>query len=137
MCAALVRWARLVEPTAGGAWPGEEAPVAAAVPQVAAGDHSLRLLARDYPSVDAFLTDFKASGIAARGWVWTGYDAQTGLLFNYIGDAQNTFPVWGVKPVLALDVYEHAYYADFFTARAGYIDEFMNFVDWDVVNARL
>ena len=40
----------------------------------------------------------RPTGIAARGWVWTGYDAQTGLLFNYLGDAQNTFPVWGVKP---------------------------------------
>jgi Fe-Mn family superoxide dismutase len=59
------------------------------------------------------------------------------LLFNYIGDAQNTYPIWGVTPVLGLDVYEHAYYADFFTARAGYIDEFLNFVDYTAVNALL
>jgi Fe-Mn family superoxide dismutase len=95
------------------------------------------LINKSFGSFDAFKKDLKATGIAARGWVWTGYDAQTGLLFNYLGDAQNTFPVWGVKPVLALDVYEHAYYADFFTARGGYIDEFMNCVDWDAVNAQL
>ena len=95
------------------------------------------LINKSFGSFDAFKKDLKATAIAARGWVWTGYDATTGFLFNYIGDAQNTFPVWGVKPLLALDVYEHAYYADFFTARAGYIDEFMNFVDWDVVNANL
>ena len=95
------------------------------------------LVKRDFGSFADWKADLKATGMAGRGWAWTAYDWDEGRLFNYIGDAQNTFPVWGVKPVLALDVYEHAYYADFFTARAGYIDEFMNFVDWDVVNARL
>ncbi len=95
------------------------------------------LITKSFGSFDTYKKDLKATGIAARGWVWTGYDAATGLLFNYIGDAQNTFPVWGVKPVLALDTYEHAYYADFFTARGAYIDEFMNHVDWDAVNANL
>ena len=42
-----------------------------------------------------------------------------------------------MKPILALDVYEHAYYLDFGTARAGYIDEFLKFVDWNNVNANL
>jgi len=79
----------------------------------------------------------KATGISARGWAWTGYDARSGLLMNYLGDAQNTFPIWGVKPILALDTYEHAYFGDFYTARAGYIDEFMNYIDWDAVNQLL
>lgn len=95
------------------------------------------LINKSFGSFDAFKKDLKATGIAGRGWAWTGFDPQTGLLFNYIGDAQNTFPIWGVKPILALDVYEHAYYADFFTARGAYIDEFMNFIDWDAVNAQL
>ncbi|MBM3877351.1 MAG: superoxide dismutase [Verrucomicrobia bacterium] len=95
------------------------------------------LINKSFGSFDAYKRDLKATGIAARGWAWTGYDPTTGLLFNYIGDAQNTFPIWGVKPVLALDTYEHAYYADFFTARGAYIDEFMNSVDWDQVNAFL
>lgn len=95
------------------------------------------LIKKSFGSFEAYKKDLKATGISARGWVWTGYDLRTGLLFNYIGDAQNTFPVWGVKPILALDVYEHAYYADFYTARAAYIDEFMNYIDWDVVNSRL
>lgn len=95
------------------------------------------LINKSFGSFEAYAKDLKATGIAARGWTWTGYNPATGLLFNYIGDAQNTFPIWGVKPILALDVYEHAYYADFFTSRAAYIDEFMKFIDWDVVNANL
>jgi superoxide dismutase len=34
-------------------------------------------------------------------------------------------------------VYEHAYYADFYTNRGSYIDEFLNFVDWKAVEALL
>ena len=95
------------------------------------------LINHSFGGYDAYAKDLKATAISARGWVWTGYDPATGLLFNYLGDAQNSYPVWGVKPILALDTYEHAYYADFFTARGAYIDEFMSHLDWDAVNARL
>ena len=95
------------------------------------------LIKRDFGSFDNFKKDLKATGISARGWVWLGLDHTTGSLFNYIGDAQNTYPIWGVTPVLGLDVYEHAYYADFYTNRGGYIDEFLSFVDWNAVNAAL
>jgi superoxide dismutase, Fe-Mn family len=95
------------------------------------------LLQRDFASFEDYKKDLKATGIAARGWVWTGLDHTTGKLFNYIGDAQNTYPVWGVTPLVALDVYEHAYYADFWTNRAAYIDEVINVLDWGYVNSLL
>ena len=81
--------------------------------------------------------DMKATGIAARGWVWLAHDYTDNSVFNYIGDAQNTYPVWNATPLLGLDVYEHAYYLDFQTARARYIDAFFNALDWDAVNANL
>lgn len=95
------------------------------------------LIKRDFGSLENFKKDLKATGMAGRGWAWTGLDHQTGKLFNYIGDMQNTYPVWGVTPILALDVYEHAYYLDFGTNRGAYIDEFFAHVDWQAVNARL
>ncbi|MDE1171489.1 MAG: Fe-Mn family superoxide dismutase [Verrucomicrobium sp.] len=95
------------------------------------------LIDRDFGSYENYKKDLKASGLSARGWVWTGLDHTTGKLFNYLGDAQNTYPVWGVTPLLGLDVYEHAYYADFYTARASYIEEFFQFIDWNTVNALL
>ena len=55
--------------------------------------------------------------MAGRGWAWTAYDWDEGRLFNYIGDAQNTFPVWNATPLVALDVYEHAYFLDYRTDR--------------------
>ncbi len=92
------------------------------------------LLVRDFGSVEAWRADLKATGIAGRGWAWTAYDWDEGRLFNYIGDAQNTFPVWNAAPLVALDVYEHAYFIDYGTDRAGYIDAFFANLDYAVVD---
>jgi len=92
------------------------------------------LVKRDFGSVAGWTADLKATGMGARGWAWTAYDWDEGRLFNYIGDAQNTFAVWNATPLVALDVYEHAYFIDFGTDRAGYIEAFFNNLDYDVVN---
>ncbi|HEU5363570.1 MAG TPA: Fe-Mn family superoxide dismutase [Gaiellaceae bacterium] len=92
------------------------------------------LLRRDFGSVADWKADLKATGMAGRGWAWTAYDWDEGRLFNYIGDAQNTFPVWNAVPLVGLDVYEHAYFVDFGTDRASYIDKFFDNLDYDVVN---
>ncbi|HSC48733.1 MAG TPA: Fe-Mn family superoxide dismutase, partial [Gaiellaceae bacterium] len=52
------------------------------------------LISRDFGSVAEWRADLKATGMAGRGWAWTAYDWDEGRLFNYIGDTQNTFPVW-------------------------------------------
>jgi Fe-Mn family superoxide dismutase len=92
------------------------------------------LINRDFGSVDAWRSDLKATGMAGRGWAWTAYDWDEGRLYNYVGDTQNTFPIWNATPLIALDVYEHAYFMDFQTDRASYIDAFFGNLDWDVVN---
>jgi Fe-Mn family superoxide dismutase len=92
------------------------------------------LVERDFGSVEAWRTDLKATAMAARGWAWTAFDRDEGRVFNYIGDAQNTFPVWNASPLVALDVYEHAYFLDYQTDRASYVDAFFENLDWDVVN---
>ena len=92
------------------------------------------LIFRDFGSLENWRADLKATGMAGRGWAWTAYDWDEGRLFNYIGDAQNTYPVWNATPLIALDVYEHAYFLDFQTDRASYIEAFFGNLDWDVVN---
>jgi superoxide dismutase, Fe-Mn family len=92
------------------------------------------LVKRDFGSIESWKADLKATGMGGRGWAWTAYDWDEGRLFNYIGDAQNTFPVWNATPLVALDVYEHAYFIDFLTDRGAYIDAFFNNLDYDVVN---
>ena len=99
-------------------------------PEGAFGD----LVSRHFGSADTWRDDLKATGMAGRGWAWTAYDWDEGRLFNYVGDAQNTFPIWNATALVALDVYEHAYFLDYRTDRAAYIDAFLDNLDWGVVN---
>jgi Fe-Mn family superoxide dismutase len=95
------------------------------------------LINATYGSFDAWAADWKATGIAGRGWAYLGYDHQEERVWTYMGDAQDTFPTWNNHLILAMDVYEHAYYLDFQTARAKYIEAYMQVIDWDAVNRRL
>ena len=54
-------------------------------------------------------------------------------LINWIGDAQNSYLGWNLKPIMAMDVYEHAYFIDFGAARPGYIDAFIKNLCWETV----
>src|SRR5947207_15313128 len=68
------------------------------------------------------------------------YDLNDGSLFNYIMDTQNLWAVYNMCPVLALDVYEHAYVRDFGATPAGrkqYVEAFFRNLDWDHVNRQL
>lgn len=93
----------------------------------------LKQIEKDFGSFDAYKKDLKATGISARGWVWTAWNYKEERLFNYLGDAQNTFPVWHAYPILALDTYEHAYFIDYGVNRGSYIDAFFENLDWKKV----
>jgi Fe-Mn family superoxide dismutase len=99
-------------------------------PSGAVGD----LIERDFGSAESWRADLKATGMAGRGWAWTAYDWDERRLYNYVGDAQNSFPIWNATPLVALDVYEHAYFLDYQTDRGAYIDAFFDNLDWEVVN---
>jgi Fe-Mn family superoxide dismutase len=77
---------------------------------------------------------------AARGWVVVGYDVDDGSIFNYLLDTQNLWAVYNMVPVLAIDVYEHAYVRDFGATpdgRGEYVEAFFRNLDWDHVNRQL
>ena len=92
------------------------------------------LIQQGFGSFDNWKADLKATGMAGRGWAWAAYDWDERRLVNYVGDAQNTFPIWNATPLVALDVYEHAYFLDYQTDRASYIEAFFRNLDWGVVN---
>jgi Fe-Mn family superoxide dismutase len=82
----------------------------------------------------------RKSASAARGWAMVGYDLNDGSLFNYIMDSQNLWAVYNMVPVLAIDVYEHAYARDFGgtpDGRKEYVEAFFSNLDWDHVNRQL
>lgn len=95
------------------------------------------LINENFGSFEKWAADWKATGIAGRGWAYLAYDHDDQRVWTYMGDSQDTFPAWNNTLLLAMDVYEHAYYLDFQTARAKYIDAYMQAIDWNAVNARL
>lgn len=95
------------------------------------------LIKRDFGSIDSWKKEFMACGLAARGWVVLAFDLDTKKLRNVVCDLHNQGGVWNCVSLLVLDVYEHAYFIDFATARAKYIDVFMKNIDWADVNSRL
>jgi len=90
----------------------------------------LKTIERDFGSFENWMKDMKATALAARGWAWLVYDWETKKLYNHLGDSQNTFALWYATPLVALDTYEHAYWLDFGTNRAGYIDKFFANLNW-------
>lgn len=96
----------------------------------------LDLIKEDFGSYERWEQEFKALGVAARGWVVLAFDWTDGKLHNYLSDIHSD-GVWDASCLLILDVYEHAYFLDYGTARKKYLDAFMQNVDWDAVNARV
>jgi superoxide dismutase, Fe-Mn family len=95
----------------------------------------MKQIEQDFGGFDKYVADLKASGISARGWSWTVWFPEMRKLLNWVGDSQNTYLTWNLKPVLALDVYEHAYFMDYGVDRGKYIDAFVRNIDWDTVAA--
>lgn len=94
-------------------------------------------LTRDFGSVDRWRSEFvaMANGLAGgSGWVLLMYIPRDRRLVNqYAGDHGQT--VAGV-PILALDMYEHAYHIDFGANARAYIDTFQRNIDWPSVEGR-
>ena len=95
------------------------------------------LIERDFGSIEAWKEDIVATGLSARGWAILAFDYRTDSLHNYGSDAHNIGAVWGAIPLLALDVYEHAYFIDYGIARKDYIEAFFKNINWDYVNKLL
>jgi superoxide dismutase, Fe-Mn family len=104
-----------------------------AVPEVMA-----TALARDFGSVDRWRREFVALAnalAAGSGWVlltWLPRDAR--LINQSVSDASQG--IAGGIPILALDMYEHAYHLDFGANAAAYVAAFMRNIDWNAVQGR-
>ncbi len=93
-----------------------------------------KALTEKFGSIDQFIKYFSASGMAMRGWVVLAWDIQLEHLKVYGCDAHNQGGVWGCLPVIVLDVYEHAYFMDYGSDRAAYIEDFWKNFNWEAAN---
>ena len=95
-------------------------------------------LARDFGSVQRWRAQFSAMGYAlggGSGWVLLTWMPRDGRMINqYAGE--HTQAVAGGVPILALDMFEHAYHIDFGANAKAYVDTFMRNVDWEAVEGR-
>ena len=96
------------------------------------------ILARDFGSFDRWRAEFQAMGYAlggGSGWVLLTYIPRDGRLINQYA-AEHSQAVASGVPILALDMYEHAYHMDFGANARAYVDTYMRNLDWPALERR-
>ncbi|MFH0874292.1 MAG: superoxide dismutase [Candidatus Komeilibacteria bacterium] len=86
---------------------------------------------RDFGSLDKFKEQFTAAATAqfGSGWTWLVSDS-SGKLSVVSLPNQDSPLAQGLKPLLVIDIWEHAYYLKYQNRRAEYISAWWNVVDW-------
>ena len=98
----------------------------------------LEKIIADFGSFQNFVTDFKNSGATqfGSGWAWLVLEDNK-LKITKTANAETPLTS-NAKPLMTMDVWEHAYYLDYQNARPNYIDIFLNhLVNWDFVALNL
>ena len=97
----------------------------------------LSMLTHDFVSLDAFREQFSntAASHFGSGWAWLVQDAAGKLFVKDYHDAETPVGT-DFRPILTLDVWEHAYYLDHKNDRAGFIKGFWEHVNWEFAAAQ-
>ncbi len=97
----------------------------------------LKLITNHFNQYDEFRQQFSlaALNLFGSGWAWLVVDR--GQLEIVATQNQDSPLSQGKTPLLALDVWEHAYYLKYQNKRADYIEAFFNIINWDQVNKNL
>ncbi len=92
---------------------------------------------KEFGKLDNFIDKFSqmAVGLFGSGWVWLvkKHDGQVTIVPE--SNAGNPM-LMGLKPIMTIDVWEHAYYLDYQNRRAEYVKNFWHILDWNVINKR-
>jgi superoxide dismutase, Fe-Mn family len=97
-----------------------------------------KAMTEEFGSFQRFRAEFTqaASSVEGSGWAVLCWDTLSGRpIIMQLEKHNANFPP-GLKPILALDVWEHAYYLDYKNERAKYIEAFWNILNWDKVVER-
>ena len=94
---------------------------------------------KSFGSYEIWKADFVATGkMRGVGWAATYQDPATGDISNHWIDLHETGNVAGYRPILIMDVWEHAFIRDYAPAdRPKYIESFFSNINWDMVSSRL
>lgn len=105
----------------------------------AKGPDIVKAIEDNFGSFDKWKADFKACAVAAKlsGWGLLVIDKlYSGRLINVLVDEHQYGAIWGGIPLIACDVFEHAYYHKDGPGRVKYIDNFLNNLNWERINER-
>ncbi|MDR6747683.1 MULTISPECIES: superoxide dismutase [Bacillus] len=99
----------------------------------------LRLIEQSFESYDAFKSQFSAAAkqVEGVGWAILVWAPRSQRLEILQAERHQFLSQWDVLPLLALDVWEHAYYLQYLNEKATYVDRWWNVVDWREPEARL
>jgi len=98
-----------------------------------------KAIEENFTSIDAWKADFKATALSAKlsGWGLLVWDRlYSGRLLNVLVDEHQYGAIWGGIPLIACDVFEHAYYHKDGPARATYVDNFLEGLHWERIDSR-
>jgi Fe-Mn family superoxide dismutase len=94
----------------------------------------LEAITTTFGSFDIFLEQFTKAGTSqfGSGWVWLSLDTQNKLVIDKTSNAESPL-LHGKKPILTMDVWEHAYYLNYQNRRPEYISNFYKIINWTEV----
>ncbi|MCL4392297.1 superoxide dismutase [Patescibacteria group bacterium] len=89
-----------------------------------------------FGSFEKFQEEFTkaAAGVFGSGWAWLAMSDKEGLKVIQTSNQENPISS-GMRPILAIDVWEHAYYLKYQNRRPDYITAWWNVVNWDQANS--
>ena len=97
----------------------------------------MQAIIRDFGSFETFKAEFEQKGVTlfGSGWVWLAADKDGKLVITQEPNAGN--PVTkGLKPLLTMDVWEHAYYIDYRNRRAAHLQALWQIINWEEIERR-
>jgi Fe-Mn family superoxide dismutase len=94
-------------------------------------------IARDFSSFAKFAAHFKAAAVQVEGggWAWLALDTISNKLIIVQQEKQQDMLPTGCRPILGIDVWEHAYYLKYQSKRADYVTAFFNVINWPFCSA--
>ena len=97
----------------------------------------MQAIIRDFGSLDAFKAEFEQKGVSlfGSGWVWLSADKDGKLVITQETNSNNPITK-GLKPLLTMDVWEHAYYIDYRNRRAAHLQALWSIINWDEIERR-
>ncbi len=93
---------------------------------------------KDFESFEKFKEQFIAAStqVEASGWCLLVWVQKWNKLEILQCEKHQNLTLWGCKPLLVIDMWEHSYYLQYKTKRPEYINAFWNILNWNVVNKR-